>query len=234
MSCIDVISRHVSIRKYTKGSIPKEHVEAIVEAARRAPSSWGLQPLTVIVVEDTGLKEKIAEAVGGQEHVAQAPVFLVFAVDYAKLVEAVRLHGLEAGRVGFGHFAAALLDIGIASGWAALAAEQLGYGITFIAVYAAACKVADILGLPHNVLPVVGLTVGKPAEKPGKLSPRQPVDAFRIVNGYGDAKEMARIMLSDENLKAKYERVLRIVLTPSGFYEKVGEELENCMRIRLG
>lgn len=102
-----------------------EHLKAILEleATRRAPSAWGLQPFTIIVVKDKDIKEKIAEAVGGQEHVVRAPVFLVFVVDYAKLLEAARRTGHDVSDPRLGYFTIALVYIGIASAWASLVGE---------------------------------------------------------------------------------------------------------------
>ncbi len=228
MSCIDVALNHVSIRKYVGEEMSKEHVELIVEVARRAPSSWGIQPVSVIVVRDDTLKARIAELVGGQEHVAKAPLFLVFAIDYAKVLEAAKSLGVSVAEPGLGHLAIALIDVGIASAWAALAAEQLGYGITFIAVYESACEIADLLKLPAYTLPVVGLTVGKPAERPSK-QPRHPLTAFMFDDGYGDYIRAAKEILSDEKLRVKYEKIFPIVLSKEGFNKKVGEKLENCL-----
>ncbi len=227
--CLSVISRHVSIREYTSESIPEEHVKKIIEASRRAPSAWGLQPYTIIIVRDPRLKKDIAEAVGGQEHVAKAPLLLVYAIDYAKLVELAKKIGVSASDPGLGHLIIGLVDVGIASAWASIVAEELGYGITFIALYSNPCRIAKILGLPKYVLPAVALTIGKPARRPG-LQPRQPVEALIDHEKYGDTVKKADAMLGDRELMAKYRRVIELTLKPNTYYDLVGEEMYKCIR----
>lgn len=161
----EIARRHRSIRSYS-GGVPDDHLNIIIETARRAPSAWGFQPYTITIVRDRTLLERLAEAVGGQRHVAEAPVFLVFSVDFAKIKAGAELLGVKVADIGVQHLMTALVDVGIAAGWAALAAEDLGYGVAFIAIYSNPCKVAEIIGAPEFTLPAVGLVVGKPGENP--------------------------------------------------------------------
>ncbi len=193
------------------------------------PSAWGLQPYTVVVVEDKSLKEKIAEAVGGQEHVAKAPLLLVFAVDYAKLVELSRKIGIDVSEPGLGHFVIGLVDVGIASAWASIAAEELGYGVTFIALYSNPCRIAEVLNMPRYTLPIVALIIGKPAVKP-KLQPRQPVKALVDYDRYGSVEEKVNAMLEDQELMAKYRKVIGLALKPNTYYDEVGKSVIECIK----
>lgn len=228
-SCLDVIGSHASVRKFLPEPLDQGDLERILEAARRAPSSWNLQPIVVTAVTDPELKRRLSEAVGGQEHVAQAPVFLVFSVDYRKLIEASRSVGVEPAEPGLGHFIVGVLDAGIASGWAALAAETLGYGIVFVALYADPCRVAEILNLPRYVVPVVGLCIGKPAERP-EPRPRHPMEVFAAVNRYPSAPDAV------ENVAGIYRgrgvKLFRYVLAPGGYYEEAGGAVLRCLKQR--
>jgi len=228
-SCLETISRHVSIRKFRDEPVPREDLERILEAARRAPSSWNLQPVTVIAVTDKGLRRSLAEITGGQEHVAEAPVFLVFSADYHKLLEASRRAGVSVAQPGLGHFVVAAIDVGIASGWAALAAEELGYGIVFVALYADPCRVADLLGLPLHVVPLVGLAVGRPAESP-EPRPRQPSEVFAAENQYPSPIDLG------DKVRSIYRgggaRLFRYVLGPNGYYDHVAKALIECLEKR--
>ena len=217
-------ARHRSVRRYS-GPVDEADLEVILEAARRAPTAWNLMPVSVQVVRDRGLLSRLADAVGGQEHVAEAPVFLVFSVDYAKVVEAARASGVEPGRPGLGHFAAALVDAGIMAGWAALAAEDLGYGVAFIAVYGNPCGVAEALGEP-----VVGLAVGRPGEEP-PVRPRQPPEALVGFDGYG-ASPAERAGGVAGVYGGRAARLFRYVLAPGGYLDRVGEALWECLERR--
>jgi nitroreductase len=221
--CIETISRHASIRRYAEGAIPGEHLGAIIEAARRAPTSWNLQPLSVVALVDSEAKARVAEAVS-QPFAARAAAILVYSVDYAKLLAAAREAGVEPAEPGLGHLAVALIDVGIASAWSLLAAEELGYGGVYIALYSNPCRVADALDLPPAVLPVVALALGRPGEKP-RPRKRQPVEAFAGLGGYPSA--------DPRGLAGHHGAgVLRHVLGRGGYYEEVGRRLAECARSR--
>lgn len=59
--------------------IPAEKVNNILEAIRLAPSSMGLQPYTVLVIEDEELKKKIQPIAMNQPQIVESSHLLVFA-----------------------------------------------------------------------------------------------------------------------------------------------------------
>jgi nitroreductase / dihydropteridine reductase len=59
--------------------VPQEKVDTIIEAARLAPTSSGLQPFEIIVVTNQALKEKIKEVGYNQSVIADCSHLLVFA-----------------------------------------------------------------------------------------------------------------------------------------------------------
>jgi nitroreductase / dihydropteridine reductase len=59
--------------------VPAEKVENILDAIQLAPTSLGLQPFTVIVVEDPEVKAKIAPAIYNQPQITEGSHVLVFA-----------------------------------------------------------------------------------------------------------------------------------------------------------
>ncbi len=216
-------ARHKSVRAYSGGP-SEEDLNTIIEAARRAPSAWNLQPYTITVVRDKGKLSKLAEAVGGQRHVAEAPVFLVFSVDLAKVYRAAREAGFEPSEPSMAHLLAALIDVGIAVGWAGLAAEDLGYGVAFIAVYSNPCRVAEIIGAPEYTLPAVGLTIGRPAEDP-PVSPRQPLDALTSVDGYPSTSKAAAGVAS---VYRDPRRFFGKVVAKGGYFDYIKSTLLDC------
>ena len=60
-------------------SVPQEKVDTIIEAVRMAPTSSGTQPFELIVVTNPELRNKIAEAAGGQTPITDGSHLLVFA-----------------------------------------------------------------------------------------------------------------------------------------------------------
>ncbi len=224
--CIGVIGSHRSIRKYRPEPVPDEDLEKILEAARRHPSSWNLQPVTVLVVKDQETKDRLARALWNQPHIREAPVFLIFAVDYLKVVKATELLGVEPVEPGQGNLVSGVMAASMSLAWAALAAESLGYGVSFIAVYGRPCRVVDLLKLPKYVLPIAGLLIGKPAENP-ELRPRQPIEALIAAGGYGDAEERAKRYVSADPELAK---TLKMVMGRDGFYKEVNRDVAECIR----
>ena len=60
-------------------AVPQEKVDAIIEAIRMAPTSSGTQPFELFVVTNPDVRNKIAEAAGGQAQITDASHVLVFA-----------------------------------------------------------------------------------------------------------------------------------------------------------
>ena len=60
-------------------AVPQEKVERILEAARLAPTSSGLQPFEIIVVTSKPVREQIKPKAWGQEQITDCSHLLVFA-----------------------------------------------------------------------------------------------------------------------------------------------------------
>lgn len=59
--------------------VPQDKVDAIVEAVRMAPTSSGTQPFELIMVTNSDIRAKIAEAASGQAQITDGSHLLVFA-----------------------------------------------------------------------------------------------------------------------------------------------------------
>ena len=87
-------------------TIPQEKLDNILEAIKLAPSSVGLQPYNIVIVEDKALKDKIYhEAATRQAQIPDASHLLIFAAwekltsqhveDYIKFVASTRNVSVE-------------------------------------------------------------------------------------------------------------------------------------------
>lgn len=76
MDFADLIDERRSVHDYAATDLDHETVEAIIEDATLAPSSYNLQPWEFIVVSDDERRERLQEVAYGQEHVTDAPVAL--------------------------------------------------------------------------------------------------------------------------------------------------------------
>ncbi len=77
----EAIEKRRSIRKFRPESVPEEHITALLEAARLAPSGCNAQPWRFKVVRDEVTKGRLAQAAYGQSFIAQAPVVIVCCAD---------------------------------------------------------------------------------------------------------------------------------------------------------
>lgn len=174
----EVISNHVSIRKYKNENIKNEDLDKILKSTQFAPSSINGQQWSVIVIKEKETKKKIAALAGGQKWIEQAPVFLIFVADYYRTALALKkenkefknIESIEATMV-------SCVDIGIAFSNAMNVAESMGYGIVPIgAVRREPMEIIKLLELPKYVYPILGMCIGVPDEKPMK-KPRMPEEA---------------------------------------------------------
>ena len=59
MELIDKLEWRYAAKAMNGTSVPQEKIDAIVEAARLAPTSSGLQPFEILVVTNLEIKERI-------------------------------------------------------------------------------------------------------------------------------------------------------------------------------
>jgi len=79
MSVLTNLKWRYATKRMNGQSVPSEKVENILEAIQLAPTSIGLQPFTVMVVEDPELRAKIAPAIYNQPQITEGSHVLVFA-----------------------------------------------------------------------------------------------------------------------------------------------------------
>ena len=174
---IEQIHRHASVRNYRPERVPVEQVEAIVAAGQRSSTSSNLQMVSVVAVTEKSTRERLAELCGNQEHIAQAPVFLTWCADLARLDRACQLRGYEQVTRYMESFLLAAVDTSLAMQNSALAAESMGLGMCYIgAIRNRPQEVIDLLELPRLVFPIAGMTLGWPAVEPN-VRPRLPLRA---------------------------------------------------------
>jgi nitroreductase len=79
MSFIESLQWRYATKAMNKQKVAPEKIDTILEAARLAPTSSGLQPFEIIVVTNDEVKEKIKAAAHGQSVVTDCSHLLVFA-----------------------------------------------------------------------------------------------------------------------------------------------------------
>jgi len=79
MALLDDLQWRYATKKMNGDKIPEEKLNYILEAARLAPSSSGLQQYKIIVISDRALLEKIKKLANNQSQVTDCSHLLVFA-----------------------------------------------------------------------------------------------------------------------------------------------------------
>ena len=85
-----LVKQRQSVRKYADRPVGKDKVERCLEAARLAPSACNAQPWTFIVVDDAGIKNRLADLTADRwlplnHWTKQAPVHIVIVVEPSNL-----------------------------------------------------------------------------------------------------------------------------------------------------
>ena len=175
MNVIDQINEHRTIRKYKPDPIEEEILKEILEAGIRTSSSGNMQTYSIVITKDKLLREKLLEPHLKQEMVLEAPVFLTFCADFHRMRRWLELSQAPDNFDNYFSFMVAAIDAILVSQTVALAAESKGLGVCYLgSTFANGDMIGEILKLPLNVIPVVGFSVGYPAEHPN-LRDRLPL-----------------------------------------------------------
>ena len=161
MQTWDAIASRRNVRSFADRPVSAEHLDRILEAGRRAPSSRNTQPWDFVLVTDRAQLEELATVWVGAGHVATS------AATIAMVVSA------DAGQARRTQF-----DLGQAAMSIMLAAADLGVGSCHAGI--GDQGLADrLLGLPEDRSCAFLISLGYPADRP--LAPiarpdRRPFD----------------------------------------------------------
>ena len=168
-----------SIRRYLETPVEPEKLRACLEAARVAPSAHNVQPWRFIVVDEPGLKDRLAAAAfsgiySGSKFAARAPVLLVL---LAKPGGAAVRAGSKLLGVPF-HF----LDMGIAGEHVVLQAEELGLATCWMGWFDHR-RVRKALAIPRGFKIVALMPLGYAEKRPVREPPRRTLEEIVTFNG---------------------------------------------------
>jgi nitroreductase/dihydropteridine reductase len=79
MSLLAALNWRYATKKMNGKAVPQEKVDQILEAARLAPTSSGLQPYRVIVITNPELKQALLPHANNQSQVVDCSHLLIFA-----------------------------------------------------------------------------------------------------------------------------------------------------------
>ena len=191
-----LIHQRRSVRSYDDRPIGRSTVDAIIQAAMRAPSAGNLMLYSILEIEDQALKEQLAESCDHQPFIARAPLLLLFLADYQRWMDIFHASDVRSlceseGRPmrhpREGDLLLACCDALIAAHTAVVAAESLGIGSCYIGDILERYEVhRELLGLPRYALPITLVCFGYPtqAARERTLTPRFPQSCIHFKDRY--------------------------------------------------
>ena len=150
MDLFEAIRARASARDLQPVEVPADHLEAILDAGRRAPSGMNIQPLHYIVIRDRTTIDRLARVQG---FIGGASVVVAIVAD-----------------PGASRFW--LEDASAAAENMLLAIAALGYGSTWVegTLLRREEWAKELLGVPDHMRLIILLPIGKPACSPAQAA----------------------------------------------------------------
>jgi len=150
----ELIAARYSVRDYRPDPVESKKLDAILDAARLAPTAANRQPFQLVVMHTAGREEEIGK-IYRRPWFVQAPIVIgVCAISSLAWVR-------ERDR-----FNARLIDAAIVADHLILAAANQGLGTCWVAAFNVEAA-RSVLGLPDEAEPVIFTPLGYPADQPG-------------------------------------------------------------------
>jgi len=178
---LSLVKTRQSVRRYSDRPVEKERLELCLEAARLSPSASNSQPWKFVVVDDPGLKEKVARQtydpiVTFNRFTHEAPVLVVI------VLEKPPLRTQAGSRLKKKEWR--LIDLGIAAGHFCLQAAELGLGTCMLGWFNEK-PIRKLLGIPETK--IIGLIISlgyPPVDYPLREKTRKKPDEVICRNAY--------------------------------------------------
>ncbi len=151
----ELAKKRRSIRKFTSQQVEQEKVDAIIEAALRAPSARGARPWEFVFVKDKGLLEKLSVAKpGGAAFVKDASLGVVVCGDPSKSDQWLEDCAIAAVSMQY-----AAHSMGLGSRWTHMRGNNHNDGKS------SRDYIAELLDLPDNLDVECIIAIGYPGEE---------------------------------------------------------------------
>lgn len=146
------IAQRKSVRHFTNEPVAEEQLKALARAAMAAPTACNKQPWAIVAVNERALLDSLCIALPYAKMLEQAQAAMVVCGDMAKTLEG---DGQQFW----------IQDCSAATENLLLAAEAMGLGAVWTAVYPDSEKIASVtlvLNLPSNLIPLNVIPLGHP------------------------------------------------------------------------
>ena len=166
MDFLTLVKKRKSIRAYKPDPIEAVKLEAVLEAARLAPTAANRQPVRVLVLRTAGRQAEL-QRIYGRSWFVDAPFVLCVC-------------GVEAEAWVRNHDGKSYLDVdaAIVMDHIVMAATSLGLGTCWIAAFDPDAA-REVLQLPEGVTPILFSPLGYPDDRPGPKHRKERADIVK-------------------------------------------------------
>lgn len=183
---IELLQNRRSYRDFDENhTLSKEERQAILDAARQAPSWMNGQFYSIIAIEDKKIREQFVEWNPGNPQILKSSLFLLFVGDLnrTKMVSEAYESAYPIDE-SIEPIILATTDAALALENAVIAVESLGLGSVVVgSIRKYGKEISQLLELPDKTFPLFGLTIGKPIVEM-KVKPRLPENTVVHHNKY--------------------------------------------------
>ena len=144
----ELVASRYSVRSFASSPVPAEKLQAVLEAARLAPTACNLQPQRIFVLQSAEALSKVRACTSCH---FSAPIVLLVCYDKT-----------ECWKRSFDGFKSGEMDASIIGTHLMLAATEQGLGCTWVCYFDAA-KLIKEFDLPANLVPAALFPLGVPA-----------------------------------------------------------------------
>jgi nitroreductase len=196
------IAGHRTYRRYAPRPVDADLLRLLCACALSAPTKSDLQQADILIVSDPAKRTAIADLIPDQAHVRDAPAFLIFLANGARVPATAALRGKPFPNDHLDAFFNATVDAALTLATFIAAAEAAGLGCCPISVIRDhAATVSDLFALPDRVVPLSGLCLGWPAEE-RRITPRLGLDVTLHEDRYGAGDLAAQVEAYDRRRHA--------------------------------
>jgi nitroreductase len=160
-----------SVRIFKDQEIPEPLIEKMLDAAMNAPSGGNIQPLSIILIRSMERRKKLAELAGGQPWVRNAPLSMIFCLDFYRVKKWAEMCQTDfRGEEAINHFLIAYADLMVAAQNVVILAEGFGLGSVYIgSIQHEMDETRNFFEIPEYVLPMMVLSIGYPKSIPQNI-----------------------------------------------------------------
>lgn len=206
-----------SCREFKPTPVPSDLLPKLCAVALASPTKSDLQQRDIILLTSPDTRRALADLVGGQAWVADAPMLAVFCGNNRRQRLLHEWHDVPFANDHLDALINATADAAIALGAFVTAAEAIGLGTCPIsAVRNEAQAVSDLLHLPDHVFPFAGLAIGYPQEVP-PITPRLPLGVTVHTDRYAEHDLQATVQSYDADRPYAQQRFPEVFGTSDSY-----------------